>query len=535
MTNGSAVLERVDATEAGAEDPVEATTPGGIGFAFTRLFGGAVVGKVLGLGRELALAASFGTGTTAGALRAAQTATLIPAQFATGETLSAGLVPLWTRHVRSDPARANALFWAVSGVLLSFSILVTAALVLATQRWASFLFPGFGPDALRTTTQLLQVMAFGIPFYVQSAVFWYWEMAHGGYALAAARPTFQNVGMTAGIGVAWVTGNPVWLAAGFTSAYALLCLASPFWLARSHMLGGMGRVPRTMLTGAVREFWGSVRPLLLLPVLFQAGIALERALASLLGATTVASLDYAKVIVETGLALVAFPLGLASLAELGRMNGEAAKRRLAGLFPILLAIAIPASCALAIHARDVVTVLFGRGAFNADSIAVTAAVLTGLGIGLWAQLTAYVLGKALSARLRNREMAWYSSIGIVSMALIDILLFRPLGPLAFGLGSAAGSIVQLVLFCRALGLLPALFRGCARIAPVAALYSAIALGLVHFHAPLWSKALLFLAFFASIQWFVVPDARRFILARLSRFRRARNDVFDGPLGEGADS
>jgi putative peptidoglycan lipid II flippase len=446
-----------------------------IGAAFAKLFGGAVVGKLLGLVRELALAASFGTGTIASGLRAAQTGTLIPAQFVTGETLSAGLVPLWARLARDDPRRANALLWAVAGTLLAFSVTVTALLLWGAGHWARFLFPGFDAEATLLTTRLLQIMALGIPFYVQSAVFWYWEMAHGGYALAAARSTLQNVGLIAGIIAAWLTRNPLWLAWGFTSAYILLCLASPLWLARRGMIGRTGRVPRDMLRSALAEFGRAVRPLILLPFFFQAGIGLERALASLISVGTVASLDYAKVIVETGLVLIAFPLGLASLAELSRVSEDSARRRIAQLVPVLLALTVPLSIALALNANSVVRLLFGRGAFDADSIRITAAILTGLGLGLWAQLTAYVLGKTLSARSRNRTMVRCTIIAIVCTATVQLLTWRQLGPFAFGLGAATGFTVQLVLFARALGLLSVVGRGVLRVLPACAAYALIGL------------------------------------------------------------
>jgi putative peptidoglycan lipid II flippase len=509
-----------------------------IGAAFSRLFGGAVVGKALGLVRELALAASFGTGTVASGLRAAQTGTLIPAQFATGEALSAGLVPLWARLAREEPLRANALLRAVSATLLVFSVAVTTLILLGARAWAGLLFPGFGAEATLLTTRLLQVMALGIPFYVQSAVFWYWEMAHGGYALAAARATLQNIGLISGIAAAFLTGNPIWLAWGFTLAYVLLCLASPLWLAHRGMLGRGGRVPWPLVRSALREFGRAIRPLIVLPFVFQAGIALERALASLIGVGAVASLDYAKVLVETGLALVALPLGLASLAELSRVSAGHANRRLVRLVPVLVALALPASIAIAINAETIVRVLFARGAFDADSVRVTAAILMGLGLGLWLQLTAYVLGKALSARSRNREMVRCTVAGIVVGAVVQLLTWRQLGPFALGLGASAGFAVQLVLFARALGLTGVLARGTARVLPASAVYALLAFVVPGARASVVTSALLFIALMVAVL-VVAPDLRRQAAAVLERIVRSGRQAAGLKLGrmtvEGSES
>jgi putative peptidoglycan lipid II flippase len=47
------------------------------------------------------------------------------------------------------------------------------------------------------------------------------------------------------------------------------------------------------------DFWLILRPLLILPVILQGNITLERALSSLVGLDAVSSLDYAKFITET--------------------------------------------------------------------------------------------------------------------------------------------------------------------------------------------------------------------------------------------
>jgi len=512
-------LERNDRRES-AEDARKLNA--GILGGFARLFTGAVIGKVLGLVRELALAALFGTGTVASALRASQTATLIPAQFVTGETLSAGLVPLLVRYRRDDPARATALFRAVSVLLFLFSAVATIAIVLGARAWASILFPGFSAAALNTTVQLLGIMALGIPFYVQSAMFWYWEMACGGYALAAARPAVQNLGMLLGIVIAWQTGNPLWLAWGFTAAYVALCALSPIWLSGTLRGSHAGRVSRGETLAALSAFGREVRFLLLLPILFQAGIAIERILASLLGDATVASVDYAKVLVETGLAVFALPLGLASVAELSRTGVDSIRHRISSLLPLLLALSVPVSAALVVHGPLVVDAFYARGAFDAESVRITSQVLIGLGVGLWAQLATYVLAKGMSAQLRNREMVRCMAIGLVVATVVQLLLWRSLGALALGLGVSVGAIVQLTLVARAVGIGNALVRHCSLLIPLAAFYALAAELLLRGDETVAAAAGLFVAWWGLVA-LLHPGSRTWLMARARARRSGRRE------------
>lgn len=53
------------------------------------------------------------------------------------------------------------------------------------------------------------------------------------------------------------------------------------------------------IKGVIGDFWSILKPLLLLPLLLQGNITLERALSSLVSLEAVSSLDYAKFVTET--------------------------------------------------------------------------------------------------------------------------------------------------------------------------------------------------------------------------------------------
>lgn len=435
--------------------------------AVRRLVLGGLFGKVLGLVREVLLAAAYGTGVPATASRVAQTGTLVPVDFFTADVLSAGFLPMHKELLSRDPERAATLYrgvrtglWLLSGVLL-------VGLVVFAGPVVRLVAPGLDTGTAQTSARFLQVMALGIPSYLQFSLLSYLEMSHGGFRLSSTRATVQNLGMIASLGLAWVLGQPVLLASGFAAAYLGLHVWGHASLRRRGFLPPAGSSGGREL--ALR-LWRRLRPLLLLPVVLQGSVVTERIVASLLGDQVVAAVDYARFVAATGVNLLAVPLGLAGLAALSGVDVGVARERLAGILPGLLLVVAPISVVLTVGSAPVVEVLYARGAFDATAVTTSAAVLTGFGVGFWAQSCAYVLVKALNAAGRNRMAAGSLIAGLVVTSGLNLALHAALGPVALGLAASAGSVVTTVVAGWALGVGGVLLRwvlGCLPVAVVA--------------------------------------------------------------------
>lgn len=447
-----------------------ATAEARMGAAFARLFAGGIAGKALGLVRELALAATFGTGAAAGAFRAAQTATVVPTHMFTSDTLHAGFIPLCARYLREDPARARALFWSVLALLGAIGTVVAVLLFAAAPAIAALLVPGFDADRRALTAAMMRIMAAGVPFYVLASLGVCVEMAQRRYLLASIRASVQNAGIIAGVIAAALTGNPLLLGWGFTAWCVLLAILSLHSLARAGMLALPRGIDWTQARSVLRDFAMLIAPLLLLPVLQQGAHVVERIIASLIDPRAVPALDYARAIAETGIALIAVPLGMAGLAELGRLDAERARRQLQRMLAPLLMVTVPVSLFLALHAQGIVRLVFARGDFGEPSTAVTSLILTGLAIGFWAHVCAIVLVRSLSAHGRNREVAIIMALASAVHVLVNIIAWRFIGALSLGLAASTFALVLFALATRAVGVGRAALRTLAPLAVGAVLY-----------------------------------------------------------------
>ncbi|MHB9833910.1 murein biosynthesis integral membrane protein MurJ [Paraburkholderia terrae] len=420
--------------------------------SFLLLFSGSLAGKLAGVLREVLLAGLFGTSGVVAALRAAQSATLVPVNFFTADSLAAGFLPLYARYREVDARRASTLFWWTGGLLTVASVVTVTLLLIATPLWIGILVPGFDAREREMTVDFVRIMGLGVPFYIAGGLFSYLEMGHGQYVLASSRATLQSFGLIAGTIVAYALHAPILLAWGFSVAYVFYAVWGFARIVRCGWVKTPTCLTRHDFGGVAGEFWNVVKPLVLVPVLLQGNIVAERAVASLLGLDVAAALDYAKFISDTGILLFAVPLGLASLSAISKMSDTQTHATLATVIPPILLTTVPVSMVLAVNSHAAVAIIYQRGHFDAASTRLTQIILWGYAAGFWAQVASYVLVKALSAKLRNGAVFRSMAAALVANMLVNLCLYRSLGPVVLGIGGCVYGVVLLVLSAHALNI-----------------------------------------------------------------------------------
>ena len=487
-----------------------------------KLASGSLLGKFSGFGRELLLAFYYGTGAVASASRASQTATLVPVEFFAANTLSSAFLPIYAKLELQSKESASAFFWAVLVIILAISVALLVLLRIYSEEWVNVVAPGFSGESRRATIQLLGIMAVGIPSYMLGNLLSYLAMAKGDYSLASARATLQNVGMTAGVLLAWHVHSIAWIGWGFVGAYMVYCCwgigtaVRQKWAPLPHCDWRLFSVP-------LSQFWRGVKPLLLLPVVLQMSVVIERAVASLISDSTVASLGYAKLITETGVLLIAMPLGLVGLATMGNMSEQEFVASLKSVCKPVFLITIPATFILALHSEFIVRVLFEHGSFDESSTTTTSVLLSSMAWGLWAQVIGYFLVKALSARFRNKEVLLFMSMSLIVQACLNIFLHNYLGPSALGVSASVSAVVLFILTARTLSVLGELMRYLSPLLLIAAFHVIIVFVLSTFGVHSDELLGILLSF---IYWFgclmLIKDFRALLMGVFIGFRRKSN-------------
>ncbi len=415
---------------------------------FVRLLLGGIVGKILGVVREVLLAALFGAGRVIGANRVALTATMVPLNFFTADALSAGFLPLYVQYRQESPAMAVTLYRSVRTLFAALSLALVVAMQLARDFWIGLLGPGLDDSTAALAGSMLSIAALGMPFLVLYSLYTLVALAHDDVRLINLRASFQSIGLIAATVAAYLTGDVVLLAWGFTAPYALLWCWGAYWVRRKQYLNHddagrqHGPIDRAHYKMVLAMFWRRLRPLLLIPVLLQGSIGVERAVGSLLGIEVVAATEYSRFIVDTLMALIAAPLGLAGLAVFARMRTDQVHDGLRRMIAPILLVTVPLSIALCVNSRGIITVLYARGEFDERAVDVTSIMLLGFSLGIWANVLGHTLVKVLNARGANKRAAVANGLSFGLAAAVNLVMWRYAGPVTLGLASAIGGVVM---------------------------------------------------------------------------------------------
>jgi putative peptidoglycan lipid II flippase len=220
--------------------------------------------------------------------------------------------------------------------------------------------------------------------------------------------------------------------------------------------------------------------------------------------------------------LFAVPLGLASLSVISRMTDAECHGLVTRILPGLLLFTVPISIAVAVHSHIIIELIYQRGAFGATSTQLTQTILRGFALGFWAQVISYVLLKTLSARLRNREVFRLMALALAANVVINIGLYRILGPIVLGLGSCAYGLVLMLGAARALDVLSDIVSRLIWLAGGALLYAVCASALPQEGIQAMAGSILLFCVYWTVFIMVSPpmrrDARQWISAVWTRAR-----------------
>ena len=418
-----------------------------------RLIFAGFLGKLLGVCREVALAGLFGTGAASDSFRAALTATLAPIHLFTSEVLTSTVIPRFRSTHREQPEKAWALFFGAGGLLICVACLLSIVIWWNSQGLLELCFPGFSSEKIVLAAQMLRIMAAGVPFYVLSSLLISLEVGHGAFNLASLRPWLQNTGVLVAIVVAFVADDPRLIAWGFTVAYWVLSSAGFVFLASRGVMTGACWSGFRSMGSALARLWVGMKPLAVFSLLLQANILLEKGVASMVGPGALSAVEYARLIPDTATVLLAMPLGLVSLSSMACLTEEETILNVDRVAATVLLLLVPVSCFITIAAPQLMDLLYGRGAFDSQSIVLTSRVLRGMAVGIWAICLAHALQKILNARFNNYRVLKVGIIGLLVNTSFNLIFYRYLGVLAIGLGCSLGAIVMASLYLRSFGCL----------------------------------------------------------------------------------
>jgi putative peptidoglycan lipid II flippase len=401
-----------------------------------------ILAHAAALGRQVLIAATFGTTATLDAyLVAAAVAGLVLAWVL--EPLRQVLVPAFRHDVaRRGEARAwrhvSLLFNNVGVALLLMALLG----VLLSPVLVRVVAPGFDTATLALAASLTTIVLFSVVFAGLAGLLAQIAFAGERFGVAGTIALVDHVvviGVFLALRERW--GIHALAAAVVAGGAAQLAVLVPMlWRRRAFLTGRVD--PRDPHTREVGRLSG---PLLVGTTSTEVSRVSDRIFASLLPAGSLAALAYASRLVSAANDLIMDSLQQSTHPHFARLTAEGRfaqlSRQLFRYVRLVVAVTVPAAVGLAVLAPDIVGVVLRRGAFDEASVRLTALALALYALGFPAQALARVLNRTFYGFKDTRTP---TRLALGRIALKIALTLALLRPLAHGAIALADSLSQLV-------------------------------------------------------------------------------------------
>lgn len=383
---------------------------------------GFVLSNIVGLINRVLYTRAFGTGAELDAFFAANKLPDILFNLMAGGALASAFLPTFTGLLTQQEHRRAWRLASSVGNLLLLSLGLVAGLVWLAAPWIvpNLLVPGYrNPAQIQLTVELLRVqlaapVIFGISGLVMAIL-----NAHQHFLLPGLAPTLHWLGWILGTLLLAPRIGPHGLAWGVVLGAALHLIIQLPGLKR---IGARFRPTLGLNDPAVRQVGRLMVPRLFGVAVVQLNFLVNIILASGMpeGSLTGIALGFAimlmpQVVIAQALAIAALPT-FSSQAALGQWDQM--RRSLAATLRTAMFLSLPASIGLVLLRRPIVSLLFQRGQFDADSTELVAWALLWYAAGLVGHAVVEIVSRAFYALQNTRTPVL---VGAAAMTLNVVL------------------------------------------------------------------------------------------------------------------
>lgn len=412
---------------------------------------GLALSSLAGLLTTMLVSQAFGTQAELDAFYAANRLPELLFLLMAGGALASAFVPTFTGFLtRGDQPGAWRLASAIAN-LVALVLLAASLLAALGARWlvTTILAPGFTDAAqVDLTVSLMRILLIAPTIFGLSGLVMGILNAHQQFALPALAPAMYRLG--------WILG--LWLLVPQLGIYGLawgVVLGAGLHLAiqvpgllrlGGHYLPSLGRG-----NAAVAEVGRLMLPRLLGVAVVQINFVINTILASAMPVGSLSALTFAFTLMIMPQAVIGQASAIAALptfsAQVSRGQLDALRASLGSTLRAVYFLALPASLGLMLLSTPIVSALFERGAFSAESTEMVAWALIWFALGLVGHSLLEIVSRAFYALHDTRTPVM---VGVVAMTLNIVFslafwrIFAAIGWMPHGALALANSLATAI-------------------------------------------------------------------------------------------
>lgn len=409
-----------------------------------------IIAKILGFGRELVLAAGYGTSIYSDAY---VTAMNIPQViFAIiGSTLATVLIPMYM-EVNSDEGEEKSLKF-INNV---FNLVIIACIVLSvlgfmfTEQIVNVFAVGYEGEALQVAINFTRITILGIVFTGLSYVMTSYLQIKNDFIMPGISSVPKNVIIIVSILLSMKYG-PYLMIWG-----TLLGMASEFLFQLPYAIkAGYKYIPTIDIKDKyIKKMAWLIMPVLIGVAVNQVNTLVDRTLASTLPVGTVSALNYSNILTSFVIAIFITSISSVIYPILSQLSSENNKERFTSSviksINCVIILVLPITIGTMVLSLPIVRVLFERGAFDVNATYLTSLALAMYSIGMVAYGLRDVLGKIFYS-LQDTKTPMVN--GVIAMGLnmvMDVIFIKFWGLAGLTLATSLSSIACIILLFRSL-------------------------------------------------------------------------------------
>ncbi|PFA18430.1 murein biosynthesis integral membrane protein MurJ [Bacillus cereus] len=405
-----------------------------------------ILSKLLGFGRDLTLSYFFGVSNITDAYFISNTIPTTVFGFI-GTGIAVGFIPIYQEIVNKDTQERALKF---TSNLLSFSLLFSTVIILLgflyTENLVNVFASGFDKKTHEIAIVLTKINLFSIYFTSAIYIFSGFLNVNKNFITTAIRSIPLNIIIILFIIISYISKNVYFLAyGGIIGMFSQLILMYP----HVRKLGFKFSFNLNRKDKYLKKIIILSLPIIIGVSINQINILVDRTMASQIESGGISSLTYANIvylfiegIIVTTIITVVFP-SMSNAIE--KKDIDSFKNLFSKLVIYVLIFIIPISAGTLIFSKQVILLLFGRGAFNMEAIEMTSNVLSYYAIGMVGFVLREVISRAFYAFKDTKSVLYNAGLALILNIILNIILSRYMGISGLALATSISGFVASIL------------------------------------------------------------------------------------------
>jgi putative peptidoglycan lipid II flippase len=409
-----------------------------------------MIAKVLGFGRELVLASSYGTSMYSDAYLTAVNIPLVIFAIL-GSTLNAVFIPMYF-NVNERLGEKSALKFTnnIFNIVVAISIILAILGMTFTEPLVKVFAMGFVGKTLEVTIEFTRVMMLGVVFTGLSYVMTSYLQIKNNFAIPGLISVPRNIITIASIILSVKYGPNVMIWGTLLGVLSEYLFQLPFALKN----GYKHQRYINFKDESIKKLIILIGPVLIGVAVNQVNMTVDRTLASTLTEGSISALNYANKLNSFIMALFITSISIVIYPKLSKLYSE--KNMDEFIEPVykcinaVILLILPITVGAVVLATPIVKILFERGAFDSRATKMTAIALIMYSIGIIGIGLRDILGKVFYS-LQDTRTPMINGIIAMSMNMIlNIILIKHMKIAGIAFSTSLSSIVCVLLLFRSL-------------------------------------------------------------------------------------